>query len=68
MKRPILNEIELDLPGIISRKKDFKFIITMSVDQWDGLLSVAYDRGHILLELDDDEKPIKAYQRKPEVN
>jgi hypothetical protein len=38
---------------------------TMSVGQWDTLLAVAYDMGFILLELNDDEVPIAAYQRRP---
>jgi hypothetical protein len=59
MKRPVLNETPLG--GIMMKPA---VIVTMSVGQWDGLLAAAYDRGHILLELDDNETPIKAYRRK----
>jgi hypothetical protein len=38
-------------------------VITMSTGQWDTLLAVAYEQGWILLELDDDERPIRAYQK-----
>jgi hypothetical protein len=39
-------------------------IVTMSEGQWDALLSAAYAHGFILLELDDDEQPVRAFQRK----
>lgn len=55
----VLNEIPLG--GIFSKPQA---IITMSIGQWDGLLAAAYDSGAILLELDRNEKPIKAYRRK----
>lgn len=64
MKRPVLNEITLDGGTILKRG----LIVTMSVGQWDGLLAAAYDRGATLLELDDDEMPIKAYRRKADAN
>ena len=64
MKRPVLNEITLDGGTILKRG----LIVTMSVGQWDGLLATAYDRGATLLELDDDEMPIKAYRRKADAN
>jgi hypothetical protein len=35
----------------------------MSTGQWDTLLRAAYDQGWVLLELDDDERPVAAYQR-----
>jgi hypothetical protein len=38
-------------------------IVTMSRGQWDGLLADAYERGWILLELDENEKPIRAYRK-----
>lgn len=37
--------------------------LTMSTGQWDALLQAAYDRGCVLLELDDEERPVHAYQR-----
>lgn len=38
-------------------------IITMGEKQWDGLLSAAYAQGWILLELDDNEMPVRAYRK-----
>jgi hypothetical protein len=35
----------------------------MSRGQWDTLLQAAYDVGFVLVELDDDERPVKAYRR-----
>ena len=64
MRRPALNEIPLDGGTILKRG----VIITMSTGQWDGLLAAAYDAGAVLLELDEHEKPIKAYQRKAGTN
>ena len=64
MKRPVLHEIPLDGGTILKRG----LIVTMSIGQWDGLLAAAYDRGAVLLELDDNEMPIKAYQRKTETD
>jgi hypothetical protein len=60
MKRPALNEISIDFEGVLMRKG---VLITMSQGQWDGLLAAAYDTGATLLELDDDEMPIKAYRK-----
>lgn len=38
-------------------------VMTMGVEQWDGLLSAAYAAGFILLELDENETPVRAYRR-----
>jgi hypothetical protein len=54
----VLNEIPLG--GIFDKPQA---IITMSTGQWDGILAAAYDNGWVLLELDDNEQPFKAYQR-----
>lgn len=59
MKRPVLNETPLG--GIMLKPA---VIVTMSRGQWDKLLSAAYDNGATLLELDDNEMPIRAYRRK----
>jgi hypothetical protein len=59
MKRPSLHEIPLG--GIMLKPH---VIVTMSIGQWDGLLAAAYDGGAVLLELDDNETPIRAYRRK----
>jgi len=58
MNRPELNEIKL------SSTFDWpKIIITMSEGQWDCLLQSAYEQGYTLLELNEDEQPIRAYRR-----
>lgn len=41
-------------------------IVTMSEGQWDLLLSTAYKRGCVLLELDSNERPVRAYQKAKE--
>jgi hypothetical protein len=61
IKRPVLNEIPL--AGIMLKPS---VIVTMSIGQWDGLLAAAYGGGAVLLELDDNETPIKAYRQKTE--
>jgi hypothetical protein len=38
-------------------------VVTMSEGQWDNLLSEAYAQGWILLELDENERPVRAYRR-----
>lgn len=60
MKRPDLRTIPLDVsllrkPGVLS--------ITMSRGQWDALLAEMYARGHLLVELDENENPVAMYQR-----
>lgn len=56
--RPALHEIPLAevrlTPGSVT--------ITMSEGQWDLLLAETYKRGYTLLELDEHERPIKAYR------
>jgi len=41
--------------------------ITMSPGQWDKLLQAAYDAGHNLIEVDDNEIPVRAYRKKLDV-
>jgi hypothetical protein len=36
----------------------------MSIGQWDALLSAFYAQGAILLELDDEERPVAAYRKR----
>jgi hypothetical protein len=57
--RPILRAIPL-ADGWL---KAGEVTITMSVGQWDPTLANAYEAGFILLELDDDERPVRAYQK-----
>ena len=64
LPRPtVLNEVPIG--GIMLKPA---VIVTMSIGQWDGILAAAYDSGAVLLELDDDERPIKAYRRKSEAD
>jgi len=66
MKQPKLNEIDLEgaMAGILEGGGGL--VVTMSPGQWDALLSTAYDTGATLLEIDDKEQPVKAYQRRIE--
>ena len=61
MNRPELNEIPLDDALAFWSGRTY---MTMSVGQWDALLQLVYDDDWILLELDPDETPVRAY-RKP---
>jgi hypothetical protein len=40
----------------------------MSPGQWDTALAATYDQGWILLEVDDQERVVKAYCRPPVEN
>lgn len=60
MKRPSLNKIPLT-EAIPFRRG--RVTLTMSVGQWTQLHQAAYDKGFILVELDESENPIAAYQR-----
>lgn len=59
MKRPDLNEIPIS-----SALNRGIFTVTMSVGQWDQFLQSAYDAGAALLELDRNETPVRAYQKR----
>jgi len=63
MKRPVLNIVSLDdvMYGLLGGKPSVN--ITMSQGQWDALLQAAYDAGHNLIELDDNEIPVRAYRK-----
>jgi hypothetical protein len=41
--------------------------MTMSAGQWDVTLETAYSAGWVLVEVDDDEAPVRAY-RTPALN
>jgi len=38
-------------------------VMTMAQGQWNATLAAAYDLGWILVELDDDERPVRAYRK-----
>ena len=59
MKQPELNEIPIG--EAINRGI---FTVTMSTGQWDGFLQSAYDAGAALIELDKNELPVRAYQKR----
>jgi len=63
MKRPVLNIVSLNdvMNGLLGGKPSVN--ITMSQGQWDALLQAAYDAGHNLIELDDNEIPVRAYRK-----
>ncbi len=58
MTRPPLHAIPLAevtfAPGTVT--------LTISVGQWSALHAEAYRRGHTLVELDDQERPVAAYR------
>lgn len=62
MKRH-LNEMDIEeaVTGMLNATGGL--FITMSPGQWDTLLQSVYDRGGVLIELDENEIPVKAYQR-----
>ena len=64
MERPKLNKI--DLKGMMADFLDGRagVTVTMSPGQWDMLLQAAYDAGHNLIEVDDNEMPVRAYRKK----
>lgn len=66
MKRPVLNKVSLDdvMNGLLGGKPSAT--VTMSQGQWDGFLQAAYDTGHNLIELDENEIPVRAYRKKME--
>jgi hypothetical protein len=37
--------------------------VTMGAGQWDGLLAAAYADGWVLLELDANEDPVRAFRK-----
>jgi hypothetical protein len=64
MKRPVLNEVPLNSTIWGTGKPSVN--ITMSAGQWNGFLQAAYDAGHNLIELDEDEVPVRAYRKMPD--
>jgi len=65
ISKPELNQIPLILlPIPFGGIGGPALVITMSTGQaWDNLLNAFYTRGHIVLELNQDEQPIKAYRQ-----
>jgi hypothetical protein len=61
MKRPLLEPYPL---GEVFPLRPGTVTITMSIGQWDPLHAAFYENGAILLELDDDERPVAAYRKR----
>ncbi len=59
-KRPYLVPVSL---AVVLPMVAPNVYVTMSPGQWDNLLRAAYDSQAVLLELDDDEKPVRAFRR-----
>src|SRR5262249_17762101 len=59
MTRPRLQAVPL---STVWPPQGGKCYLTMSPGQWDNVLAVGYDMGFILIEVDDDERPVAAYQ------
>ncbi len=59
MNRPELRAIPL-ADGWL---KSGEITVTMSVGQWDALLAASYEAGFVLLELDENENPVRAFQK-----
>lgn len=65
MKRPVLNEVSVaDVMASMLGGGKPSVNITMSPRQWDRLLEAAYDAGHNLIEIDNNEIPVRAYRKK----
>lgn len=59
--RPPLRAIPLSQVLPLGVRPDL--YVTMSQGQWDETLAGLYAVGAVLLELDDDERPVAAYQQ-----
>jgi hypothetical protein len=66
LKRPVLNEIPLGeaMQDLLTGRP--ALTVTMSRGQWDRFLEGAYQSGATLLELDQNEVPVRAYRRGPD--
>lgn len=66
MKTPELNEIDVNeaMTGFLGGSGGL--FATMSTGQWDALLDEVYQRDGTLLELNEDEIPVRAYRRLPQ--
>lgn len=53
---------EIDLASVWPPRRGVCYI-TFTSNQWDALLSAAYATGFVLIEMNDAEQPVRAYQR-----
>ena len=54
------------LADVLPLGRSGQLVMTMAEGQWDGMLSAAYVAGFILLELDENEQPVRAYRKATE--
>jgi hypothetical protein len=59
MTRPHLHEIPLAEVRIGPKSR----IVLMSTGQWDPMLEALYAEGWVLMELDGNDLPVRAYRR-----
>ena len=38
-------------------------VMTMAIGQWDAMLAAAYEQGWVLLEVDANDVPVRAYRK-----
>lgn len=63
-RRPIHRDLRpLPLGDLLPLGRPGQRVMTMGEGQWDGILSAAYEQGWTLLELDEDERPVRAYRK-----
>ena len=60
IERPNIKNTEIDFKEFFSAGAS---MITMSPGQWDNCLQTAYDRGWVLLEVDEEETIVGAYHK-----
>ena len=58
--RPNLNEIPLDSSWPLPSAS---MSMTIDMGAWDGIIEGAYNAGFVLIELDQHNRPIRAFQR-----
>ena len=62
--RPELRHVPLDEVFLMGRAGVPVIVVTISIGQPMGIFhQVGYDEGAYLVELDDDEQPVRAYHR-----
>jgi hypothetical protein len=64
MDRPTLRPIPLEHAlAIVRGTAPPEIVMTMKAGQWDVWLSVSYETGCVLLEMDGNDAPCRAFQR-----
>jgi hypothetical protein len=63
-RRPTHRDLRaLPLTDVLPIGRAGQRVMTMCEGQWNGILSAAYEQGWVLLELDEDEQPVRAYRK-----